>query len=388
MEGYSEQELRMMSIFVLRNVARRIGVISPTTYKKDDLVKKVCDISSGRAKPEMPKNRQGRPPKDRVNQFLLLERNNGINPNDVEILPEYYMPMSKHENNIDALADDGNIFFEGEDLPDEGEHEGYLVDASSDRWFLFPGGHATPKRRSVFLPTSIMSANDIRPSDYIQCSYKLDRNWLNVDKVLSTPEGKRPWFSSISKVRQSQWDNKPEIFKVGNFALEEGGKVLISTKTVSREEEVYEQFDKVQTDASKLTLRLDVLEDYGKVDYETFWTMAGDSERRNYFSTKLLFGRIKRLVEKGKRVFVYVSELSKLARYFNLTHGYSAWDLKEGTMSFCLGIMQMAGYYENGASVTVLGLLKEDDGQLYSYIQKDLFDYNCQFVSEDEVLEK
>lgn len=389
MEKYSEPELRMTSIFVLRNIARRVGVVSPTTYKKDDLVKKVCDIVSGRAQPEMPRNRQGRPPKDRVNQFLLLEQNNGVPgvPKDeIEILPEYYVPMAKKDEKLDASADDGNIFFDGEDLPDEGEHEGYLVDASTDRWFLFPGGHATPKRRSVFLSTSLMSAGDIRPSDYVKCSYKLDRNWLNVDKVLSKPEGKRPWFSSISRIRESQWCNKPEIYKVGNFDLKEGERVLISTKTVGREADIFEQFDKVPTDATKLALRLDVLEDYGKVDYETFWTMAGDSERRNYFSTKLLYGRIKRLVEKGKRVLVYVSELSKLARYFNLTHGYSAWDLKEGTLSFCLGIMQMAGYYNNGASVTVLGLLKESEGQLYSYIERDLVDYNCKFITEENIL--
>lgn len=387
MEKYTEAELRMTSIFVLRNIARRIGVISPTTYKKDDLVKKVCDISSGLAKPEMPRNRQGRPPKDRVNQFLNLERSSAFVDN-VEILPNQYVPMQERKSNIDALSDDGNIFFDGEDLPDEGEHEGYLVDASADRWFLFPGGHATPKRRSVFLPTSIMTANDIRPSDYVQCSYKLDRNWLNVDRVLSKPESKRTWFSSISRIREAQWQNKARNFQIGNLNVKEGERVVVLAKAMGREPELYELFDKIPGDTAKLALRLDVLEDYGKVDYESCWTMAGDSERRNYFCTKLIFGRIKRMVEKGQRVVVYVSELSKLARYFNLTHGYSAWDLKEGTLSFCLGIMQMAGYYENGASVTVVGLLKENEGQLYSYLERDLADFNCKFVSGTEVLDK
>ncbi len=391
MDYYSEPELRMTSIFVLRNIARRVGVLSPTIYKKDDLVKKVCDILDGRAKPEMPKNRQGRPPKDRDSQFVAFDKKNEVKieqKEESDVLSEFYSQIKSKEEKIEALADDGTIFFEGEELPDEGEYEGYLVDASNDRWFLFPGGHATPTKRSVFLPTSIMSANDVRPSDYVQCSYKLDRNWLNADKVLSKREGERPWFSKISKIRQSQWCNKPETFKVGKYDLKEGEKVLISTKTVSREADIFEQFDKVSTKATKLALRLDILEDYGKVDYETFWTMAGDSERRNYFSSKLLYGRIKRLVEKGKRVLVYVSEFSKLARYFNLIHGYSAWDLKEGTLSFCLGIMQMAGYYDNGASVTVLGLLKETEGQLYSYIERDLVDYNCKFISEEDILGK
>ncbi len=389
MEYYSEPELRMTSIFVLRNIARRVGVLSPTIYKKDDLVKKVCDILDGRAKPEMPKNRQGRPPKDRGSQFTAFDKKNEVKiepKEEPDVLSEFYSQITNKEEKLEALADDGTIFFEGEDLPDEGEYEGYLVDASNDRWFLFPGGHATPTKRSVFLPTSLMSANDVRPSDYVQCSYKLDRNWLNADNILSKREGERRWFSKISKIRQSQWCNNPEIYKVGKYNLKEGEKVLISTKTVSREADIFEQFDKVPTKATKLALRLDVLEDYGKVDYETFWTMAGDSERRNYFSSKLLYSRIKRLVEKGKRVLVYVSEFSKLARYFNLTHGYSAWDLKEGTLSFCLGIMQMAGYYDNGASVTVLGLLKETDGQLYSYIERDLVDYNCKFISEEDIL--
>ena len=67
---YTEEELMRMSIFQLRDTARKIGVASPTTKKKAELVKEYIDISSGKESPTLTPNR-GRPPKKRVEQTPL-----------------------------------------------------------------------------------------------------------------------------------------------------------------------------------------------------------------------------------------------------------------------------------------------------------------------------
>ena len=62
---YTEEELTAMSIFQLRDTARKIGVASPTTKKKAELVREYMDISTGKEMPNRTSNR-GRPPKKSV----------------------------------------------------------------------------------------------------------------------------------------------------------------------------------------------------------------------------------------------------------------------------------------------------------------------------------
>ena len=57
----SREELDDLSLFELRNAAREMGVKSPTTYNKGDLIDKMFSISTGEVKPV--KSNRGRPPK-------------------------------------------------------------------------------------------------------------------------------------------------------------------------------------------------------------------------------------------------------------------------------------------------------------------------------------
>ena len=58
-----EKKLNELNIFALRDLARRTGVNSPTSKKKDELIKGILEIMSGEKQPEISKTKQGRPPK-------------------------------------------------------------------------------------------------------------------------------------------------------------------------------------------------------------------------------------------------------------------------------------------------------------------------------------
>lgn len=58
------KELINLSIFELRDLARKVGVFSPTILKKNDLIQAICDIQDGKKKPHIAKTKQGRPPKE------------------------------------------------------------------------------------------------------------------------------------------------------------------------------------------------------------------------------------------------------------------------------------------------------------------------------------
>lgn len=66
----TEQELNEYSIFALREVARRVGVVSPTSKKKSQLVKEILEINTGIRKPKEEKTKQGRPPKNFGYSFI------------------------------------------------------------------------------------------------------------------------------------------------------------------------------------------------------------------------------------------------------------------------------------------------------------------------------
>jgi len=63
MEKISVEKLQELSIFEIRNLAREVGVYSPTTLKKGELVEKIMRIMDGLDEPYIKKTKQGRPPK-------------------------------------------------------------------------------------------------------------------------------------------------------------------------------------------------------------------------------------------------------------------------------------------------------------------------------------
>lgn len=61
-----------MGIYDLRNYARNIGVLSPTKFKRDELIEKITAIIHGQ-KPEQKKTNKGRPPKHKINEQAKLD---------------------------------------------------------------------------------------------------------------------------------------------------------------------------------------------------------------------------------------------------------------------------------------------------------------------------
>ena len=57
-----KENLEELNIFALRDLARKTGVASPTSKKKEVLIKEIVEIVSGKKEPQI-KTKQGRPPK-------------------------------------------------------------------------------------------------------------------------------------------------------------------------------------------------------------------------------------------------------------------------------------------------------------------------------------
>ena len=104
MEIIDEYSMRQASIFELRNMARDMGVNSPTVLKKEELIDKMLKIIKGEEKPQMPKSRQGRPPK----QTLAISNKNSANANYENMFR--FREKIIAENSSDALIDNRKDF--------------------------------------------------------------------------------------------------------------------------------------------------------------------------------------------------------------------------------------------------------------------------------------
>lgn len=58
------EKLETLSIFELRDLARKVGVYSPTLLRKSELIIQIQDIMTGKKSPFTPKTKQGRPAKN------------------------------------------------------------------------------------------------------------------------------------------------------------------------------------------------------------------------------------------------------------------------------------------------------------------------------------
>ena len=76
-----KENLNELNIFALRDLARKTGVASPTSKKKEVLIEEIVEIVSGKKEPEI-KTKQGRPPKmfgyDFTSMFDVHYGENGL----------------------------------------------------------------------------------------------------------------------------------------------------------------------------------------------------------------------------------------------------------------------------------------------------------------------
>lgn len=60
---YKEELLKNMGVYELRELARQVGVSSPTTKKRKQLEQEILKIAKGESNPQIKKSQKGRPPK-------------------------------------------------------------------------------------------------------------------------------------------------------------------------------------------------------------------------------------------------------------------------------------------------------------------------------------
>jgi len=138
----TREELNDYNIYMLRELARRSGVKSPTSKKKEQLIDEILSLKEGTQQPSLKKSKQGRPPKNVglsfVDFFNLVQSNENIT-------------FSQHTS-----CPDGENYFEISGYVERNGELNFVWQKSFDRFVQHP------------LPKAIADSFDLVSGDYVE----------------------------------------------------------------------------------------------------------------------------------------------------------------------------------------------------------------------------
>lgn len=162
-----ENNLNELNIFALRDLARRTGVNSPTSKKKDQLIKEIVEIISGEKKPQEVKSKQGRPPKVFGYDFVDVF-NNKLS------MGEYISNFSKQTLNQNVVES------EQEDIVTVAGWVEMVNNNSALLWV-----EKNFKIENYFVPSEVMKNLQIKMGDRVVAEISLDDSSKIVKNIFS-----------------------------------------------------------------------------------------------------------------------------------------------------------------------------------------------------------
>lgn len=235
MNNINHEKIKELGIFELRNLARSLGVKSPTVLKRDELLQEIKLVLSGQKPKYVRTTKQGRPPKSLSNSNELMS-----------IIAPVEYDKENHEfvNQVFTFNDSGNEI-ENEDV---GTSFKSIIKLSADSsyGFAFKNGFNETKDNIILLNKAQIEKYNLKDGDEICGNYILSNsNALIVCKIISlngmviNQNLVRNNFdqmcatTSNKKLNLSIYKNDTEIYKeIDEFApLAKGQRTLLVSDT-------------------------------------------------------------------------------------------------------------------------------------------------------------
>ena len=158
-----EQQLNELSIFALRELARRTGVNSPTSKKKQQLIDDIIAINNGVKKPHIPKTKQGRPPKSFGYANIFTNKN--------QIAPTFSKDCALKQNNPEF------------EQSSSCEIEGVVEVVSNNVGFLWV--NKLQDYDCYFIPSSVVEKFLLQSGDKVNAKVNLNNGETIVESIIS-----------------------------------------------------------------------------------------------------------------------------------------------------------------------------------------------------------
>ncbi len=396
-EYFSEQELVRMHIFQLRDAARKIGVASPTTKNKEELIRQYLDISTGKAQP-VAATRRGRPPKKKLENpgDAAYGAKEGAKTDAETAVAKPARPVEEEAKESPAGREGA-----GEKQPpsiaellksEDCERKSGVLDVLAEGYGFLRAENCEYGNKDAYVSAKLIRAIGLRPGDLVTgVAKKNAENRPPAVIAVESVNGRAP-----ENLRQRpQFDNLIPIYPNERFRLErdsarndfaircidliapigkgqramivsppKAGKTTLLKKIAGA---IADNYPNVMLFVLLVDERPEEVTDMqrsirGEVIYSTFDEMP----EHHCKAAELLIERAKRNVELGKDVVIIMDSLTRLARAYNLTIPPTGRTLSGGIDPGALHAPKRffgsARNIENGGSLTIIATALIDTG--------------------------
>ncbi len=373
MRTYFDKELlQQSSIFELRNIARDIGVYSPTTYKKEELIEKIFQIVNGEVKPYVPKSKQGRPPKSLSNpsRKTVLDM----------ILPTEETTYSMEESQMPCLSESVRVFLEDGNAKTKTNFdiEGILEITNFGYGFVREKGKAYSVFSGAYVSSVLIEQNHLKSGDYIKGRAKLleEDKPLVLFEIISVNGGKISqdfeMLPAIQALTRLDTNNEIDNFIVGVSNL------IIQDK--ESESTAFDYIKSLPASYKTIVVKLDANKEQeliqNKLEVENYYTTMLQKANEHISIIKLALLRTKALAALGENVVLCIDSIDKAIKNQNTINGSSLLDIKSNTFDIVRLLSMSARQLENNGSVTIVCLYNYKNGNNFDMqVSAELEDY-------------
>ncbi len=368
---FSEEYLKSLSLTILREIAREIGVEKTTSKKKEQLVEQIVAIQKGLLAPIKP-NKKGAPPKCRIDLTEYLEGAKTFYP-------------TREEKDVDNKK----LNFASPSVSQK--VVGVLEQHPNGYGFLRASNYENTKE-DVYVSIQTIKKFNLRKGDYVEGLSKIIREGetpalCEVYKINSlAPEHalNRAEFDDLTpyypdqRIKLETLDNSKDlavrcIDLLAPIGFGQRGLIVAPPKTGKTTlikkiaKSISQNFNDVKLFVLLIDERPEEVTDIKRsVNAEVIYSTFDESAEHHVRVAELVINRAKRLVELGQNVVILLDSITRLARAFNTTVEGSGKTLSGGLDPTALiGPKRFFGSARNidgGGSLTILATALVDTG--------------------------
>ena len=295
-------------IHELRDFARKVGVISPTTMKKEDIIKNILGIANGKIEPFKNPPKHGRPARNHssrdVNSSSLFVALDDMSDEKYDIPSESYFNYELHSS---------DKHFEYGTTMSSGIREGYL-DINPKGYGCIRNSGYTPSSEDVFVSIDIIKSKGLKSGDYV-------KGYVSRDDIT------KPYImfevSSVNNDIEPRFDFDNAPFEMYSRCITFGNKNIYAGSRCYFKNNFNEVVNCVKTLESGSVKLLNlkalpeqVVQNTKSLEYVPVY--FNKSENDVISTTTLLVNRCKRLVEMGQDVTLVIYNFSEILKAYNV----------------------------------------------------------------------
>lgn len=374
---YTEDELNKMTVFQLREVAREIGVSSPTSKKKEEIIAQYRGIVDGEIQPT--RSTRGRRPVNKPRDLEPAEKNEKTSDDAAKKQRpdrELSQPAPQQEENPE----------------NELEEKHGVLDIHPDGYGFLRAENCEYGNKDTYVSAKLIKTVGLRAGDKV--SGRARRNAENkppalvaVDEVNGNPPEnlrQRPNFDNLVPIYPDERLRLELKTGKSDFAIRcidliapigKGQRAMIVSPPKAGKttllKKIANSISLNYPDVMLFVLLVDerpeeVTDMQRSINGEVIYSTFDETPEHHCKSAELLIERAKRNVELGKDVVIIMDSLTRLARAYNMTIPPTGRTLSGGIDPGALHspkrFFGSARNIENGGSLTIIATALIDTG--------------------------